>query len=151
MPSITPSYLYTFIALIAVSSLLIFSFMAYADILRASSETRQLKNLMDYVVAKSTELLTLTLAANATSEAFLQIPASIGDRQYWLRLRNDSTIAWLEGGLGDSPVEGIGLRVYLPKEISATGYYIGGYGAIHLKSCFNGSVPQLLLTNQGGD
>lgn len=149
MPSITPSYLYTFVALIVVSSLLIFSFMAYVEALRVSSETRQLKNLMDYVAAKSTELLTLTLATNATSEAFLSMPTSIGNRRYWLQFRNDSAKAWLEGGLGDVIVEGTELHVSLPKEASATGYYIGGYGAIHLECYLNESITQILLTKSG--
>lgn len=150
MPSITPSYLYTFLALTAVSSLLIFSFMAYANVLRTSSETRQLKNLMDYVAGKSTELLTLALATNANSEAFLETPASIGNKLYWLQFRNDSAKTWLEGGLGDIPVEQTELRVYLPKEASATGHYIGSHGAIHLKCYLNGSSVHILLTDQGG-
>lgn len=149
MPSITPSYLYTFVALIAVSSLLIFSFMAYAEALRVSSEIRQLKNLMDHVAAKSTELLTLTLATNATSETFLPMPVSIGNKQYWLRLCHNSEKAWLEAGLGNIPIEGTELRVYLPKEASATGRYIGGYGAAHLKCYPNASVPQILFINSG--
>lgn len=149
MPSITLGYLYTFVALMAVSSLLIFSFMAYAEALRFSSETRQLKNLMDHVAAKSTELLTLTLAINTTSEAFLPMPVSIGNKQYWLRLCNNSEKTWLEGGLGNVPMEGTELRVYLPKEASATGYYIGGYGAVHLKCYSNASVPQILFINSG--
>lgn len=149
MPSITLGYLYTFVALMAVSSLLIFSFMAYAEALRVSSETRQLKNLMDHVAAKSTELLTLTLAINTTSEAFLPMPVSIGNKQYWLRLCNNSEKTWLEGGLGNVPMEGTELRVYLPKEASATGYYIGGYGAVHLKCYSNASVPQILFINSG--
>jgi hypothetical protein len=149
LPTITPSYLYTFVALMAVSSLLIFSFMAYAEALRVSSETRQLKNLMDHVSAKSTELLTLTLATNATSEAFLPMPVSIGNKQYWLRLCNNSEKTWLEAGLGNIPIEGIELRVYLPKEASATGNYIGGYGAVHLKCYSNSSVPQILFINSG--
>jgi len=147
LPSITPSYLYTFVALIAVSSLLIFSFMAYAEALRASSETRQLKNLMDYVAAESTELLTLALATNATSEAFLQMPTSIGNKQYWLQFRNDSSKTLLEGGLGNVPMEGTEPRIYLPKEASATGYYIGGYGAAHLKCYLDTEVPQIQLTS----
>ena len=147
MPSITPSYLYTFVALMAVSSLLIFSFMAYAEALRVSSETRQLKNLMDHVSAKSTELITLTSATNATSEASLPMPASIGNKQYWLRLCNNSEKTWLEGGLGNIPMEGTELRVFLPKEASATGYYIGGFGAVHLECYLNASIPQIVFIN----
>ena len=147
MPSITPGYLYTFAALIAVSSLLIFSFMAYANTLRTVSEANKLKDLMDYVAAEGTELLTLTLKTNATSEDYLQMPATIGDKQYWIRFRNDSSRAWLEGGLGNTPVEESELRVYLPSEVSATGYYIGGYGAAHLECSLNGSVPQITISS----
>lgn len=144
MPSITPSYLYTFIALLAVSSLLVFSFIAYADVLRFSSEVKQLKNLMDNVAAKSTELLTLTLNTNATAEAYLQMPAVIGSQQYWIQMRNDSAKTWIEGGFGATLMEGTDLRVYLP-ESSASGYYVGGYGALHFKCYFETDVLQILL------
>lgn len=147
MPSITPSYLYTFAALIAVSSLLVFSFMAYADALRVSSEVKQLKNLMNYVATKNTELLTLALTTNATTETHLQMPAAIGNKQYWLQLHNDSKKAWLEGGLGNMPIQETELRIYLPKEASATGYYIGSYGAACLKCYVNAGVLQLQLTS----
>lgn len=145
MPSITPSYLYTFIALIAVSSLLVFSFMAYADALRVSSEVKQLKNLMDYTAAKSTELLTLTLTTNATTEAYLQMPPTIGNKQYWLQLHNDSARTWLEGGFGNVPTEGTDIRIYLPEETSAAGHYIGGYGVACLECYFDAGVPRIQL------
>jgi hypothetical protein len=149
LPSITPSYLYTFVALIAVSSLLVLSFMAYADAFRVSSETRRLKDLMDQVAAKGTELLTLTLSTNATTEAYLQMPTVIGNKEYWLQLRNDTAKAWLEAGFGDTPVEGTELRVYLPKEVLATGYYIGGYGAARLKCYFDAGAPRIRLESSG--
>lgn len=147
MPSITPSYLYTFVALVAVSSLLVFSFMAYASAFRVSSEARQLTKLMNCMAAKSTELLTLTLTTNATAETFVQMPAAIGDRQYWIRFRNDSVEAWLEGGLGNTPTEGTELRIYLPKQTSVTGCYIGGYGAARLKCYLDAGVPQIQLSS----
>jgi len=147
LPSITPGYLYTFIALIAVSSLLVFSFMTYADALRVSFEVRQLKNLMDHVAAKATELLTLALATNTSTETFLQMPVAIGNRQYWLQFRNDSSKAWLEGGFGNIFIEGTELRVYLPIGASATGHYMGGYGATRLECYLDAGVPQIQLTS----
>jgi hypothetical protein len=133
--------------MIAVSSLLIFSFMAYAEAIRFSSEARQLKNLLDHVVGKSTELVTLTLATNATAESFLQMPTSIGNRQYWLGLHNDSKSSWIEGGFGNIALEGTDLRVYLPKEATATGSYVSAHGAAHLSCNFSAGVPQLRLEN----
>ncbi len=143
----TPSHLYTFIAMIAVSTLLVMSFMAYANTLRLSAEARQLENLIDHVAAKSTELLVLTMATNASCEAFLQMPTAIGVREYWLQLHNDSEKAWLEGGLGNVPTSGAELRVYLPKEASAIGHYVGGYGAAHLRCEIVSDNPQIQLTN----
>jgi len=147
LPSITPGYLYTFIALIAVSSLLVFSFMTYADALRVSSEAKQLRNLMEYVTAKSTELIALALDTNATAETYLQMPATLGYKQYWLQLRNDSAKTWLEGGFGDTTTEGTELRVYLPEEASASGYYMGGHGAACLKCYLEAGVPRIQLEN----
>lgn len=145
MPSITPSYLYTFIALIVVSSLLLFSFMAYANTLRFSSEVRQLKNLMDYVAAETTELVTLTLTTNVTAQIYLQMPTAIGDKQYWLQLRNNSEKAWVEGGFGNSPFEGMELQVYLPNGVWAMGYYVAGYGLAQLKCDLDAGVLRIQL------
>jgi hypothetical protein len=149
LPSITPSYLYTFIALIAVSSLLLFSFMAYANALRFSSEIKQLKNLMDHVAAEATELVTLSSTTKATTKIYLQIPTTIGDKHYWLQLRNDSEKTWLEGGFGNLPIEGAELQIYLPKGVWATGYYIGGYGAAQLECFFEDGVLRIQLTSLG--
>jgi hypothetical protein len=145
VPTVAASYLYTFIALMAVSSLLVFAFTDYAEAFRSSSELRQLQNLMDLVAAKSTETLTLALATNATSRVFIQTPASIGRKQYWLRLENDSEKTWLEGGLGNTPLEGVDLRVYLPKMVLAEGYYVSEYGAARLTCSLIGSVPRVKL------
>lgn len=150
MPSITPSYLYTFVALIAVSTLLVFSFIAYVDVLRFSSEIGQLTNLMDRVASKGTELLMLTMTTNATSEASIQMPTAIGSKHYWLKICSDSSRTWLEGGFGNKPVEGTELRVYLPNEASATGSYIGGYGAAYLKCYVSAGVPHIQLTSLNG-
>jgi len=132
MPAITPGYLYTFFALIAVSSILLASFMDYANAIRFSSETWKLKDLMDHVAAKTTQLLTLALTADASAETYIQAPAAIGSKQYWLALKNDSAKAWLEGGFGNAPTESMELRVYLPCKVEASGFYISGYGAICL-------------------
>lgn len=151
MPSILPSYLYTFIALLAVSSLLVFSFMAYASTTRSASEIERLKNLMDSVAAKGTELATLALTNNATAESFMQMPTAIGSRQYWLQLRNTSESCWVEGGFGDTVAEGADLRVYLPKETIASGVYIAGHGAARLRCNLSVEAPQLELTSSEGD
>jgi len=81
MPSITTGYLYTFFALIAVSGILIASFVDYANAIRFSSEVKTLRDLMDFVAAEATELLTAALTANASAETYIEAPAAIGDKQ----------------------------------------------------------------------
>jgi len=149
MPAITPGYLYTFFAIIAVSGILLVSFMNYANAIRFSSEVGKLKDLMDSVAAKATELISLTKVTNATTEVYIQAPAAIGDRQYWLMLRNDSSKVWLEGGMGSTPKEGAGMRVYLPSMALAYGCYVSGYGAILLKCSISHEVgiPEVQLSS----
>jgi len=102
---------------------------------------------MDYVAAKGTELLTLALKTNTTAETFVQMPTIIGDKQYWLQLKNDSAEAWLEGGFGNTPTEATDLKVYLPQGTSAGGYYLAGYGAAYLECQARNSMLQLNLTS----
>ncbi|MBS7647707.1 MAG: hypothetical protein QXL91_00685 [Candidatus Bathyarchaeia archaeon] len=147
MPAITPGYLYTFFALIAVSSILLASFMDYANAIRFSSEVWKLRDLMDHVAAEATELLTMALTTNVSAETYIQAPAALGRQQYWLALRNDSVRAWLEGGFGDTPTEGGVLRVFLSCKAEASGCYVSGYGAIHL-TCFTGAAaPRIVISS----
>ncbi|MBS7616844.1 hypothetical protein KEJ45_06575 [Candidatus Bathyarchaeota archaeon] len=152
MPAITPSYLYTLFAVIAVSSILTVSFMNYANAVRTSLETRKMKNLLDQIAAKATELLTLTMTTNAKASTFIQAPNAMGEKQYWIRLENDSTRAWLEGGFGNTPTENTELRAYIPNCALVSGYYISGYGAICLTcSVDNGAIKiQILSASQNG-
>jgi len=150
MPSITPSHLYTFVALLAVSSLLVFSFMAYTGTLRFSSETKQLKTLMNGIAAKCTELLTLASVTDASVEVFIQMPTAVGSKQYWIQLNNDTVQAWLKGGLGDVPLEQADLRIYLPKEVCATGQYVAGHGAARLECQLVDAIPNIQISNFAG-
>lgn len=151
MPTLTLSFLYTFVAMIAVSTLLVASFMVYTNALRTSSEAKRLQNLIEIVAAKGTELLTLTSATNASAEAFIDMPAVIGEKQYWMQLHNDSANVWLEGGLGNTPAEGAEMRVYLPTQASVSGRYIAGFGAAHLKCETSEGSPRMMLSLNSGD
>jgi hypothetical protein len=144
--SITPSYVYTFAALTAVSTIILYSFTTYTTNLRILPEIKQLRNLLNYVVAKGNELITLAITNNSTTQVYLRMPTSIGDRKYWVRFRNDSSNAWIEGGLGEIPDETkANLSVYLPQKTSVSGSYVGGYGPAVLECYLNGVVPQLNL------
>lgn len=146
MPALAPSYIYAFFALIAVSSILVSSFSAYAVTLRTIPEVEQLGNLLEYVAAKGYELAALTAKTNSTSEVVLQLPSTIGNKQYWLRLRGDSAKTWVEGALGLIHGGNITNRVYLPKAIHAFGNYSSSYAPAVLECSMNGSTTTLTLS-----
>ena len=146
MPSIIPSYIYMFAAMTAVGTLLIFSFNSYAATLRSIPEAEQLDNLLNYVAAKATELLTIT-KMNSNAQVYLNLPTKIGDQQYWIRLRNDTVQSWIEGSLGKIHNDTSFYKVYLTGKPSATGYHISSFGPAVLKCYMNSSVLQLFLTS----
>jgi hypothetical protein len=146
LPAIAPSYIYAFFALIAVSTILISSFSAYAATLRTIPEMEQLENMVNHVASKGYELITLTTTTNASSEAVLQLPAAVGNKQYWIRLRSESSNAWVEGDLGSISERTVTNRVYLPKTVSASGNYLSGYGAVVLECSVNGPIISLHLS-----
>jgi hypothetical protein len=67
-----------------------------------------------------------------------------------MRARNDSSSVWIEGALGKMVDGETSNKVYLPKSVSAAGYFISGYGSAILETHMNGSTPQLGLSSQGG-
>ncbi|MGB9675908.1 MAG: hypothetical protein ACPL0C_01810 [Candidatus Bathyarchaeales archaeon] len=148
MPTIAASHLYTFAALIAVGSLLTTSFMVYANTIRETSENKKLEELMNLVAANSIRLITLTLSINASTETFLQLPARIGDKNYWIKMENDTSKAWLKGGFGSNPTEGT-LQTSLAKNVLAAGFYVSGYGAARLRCFFASGVVQIQISNEG--
>lgn len=147
VPSTIPSHIYTMFALAIIGSLLVATVNSYTASLRSISEIQQLKNLLNSVAAKGSDLATLAASTQSFAHASIQLPASIGVQQYWLRARNDSSNAWIEGALGRIMAESPADRVYMPKSISASGYFTSGYGAVALEAYMNGSIPQLNLSS----
>ena len=146
MPSIIPAYVQMLVAMTAVGTLLIFSFNSYASTLRSVPETEQLDNLLNYVAAKATELTTST-PTEGTTQLYFDLPTSLGDRPYWIRLQNDTLQSWVMGGFGTYWNITSSHRVSLPGNSIVTGHYLSVYGPAVLKSWISGSVRQLFLTN----
>ena len=142
---IAPNYIYTFFALIAVSSILITSFGAYATTLRNVPEIGQLNSLLRHVATMGIELATLVETTNSTSKVILQLPSRIGAKRFWMRLSNDSRKTWVEGGLGSihegSPVN----QVYLRTAVAVFGSYSSEYGPAALECFMNSSIITLHL------
>jgi hypothetical protein len=117
---------------------------------RTIPEIKQLKNILDHVAAKGNELLTLTTTTNSTAQTSIQLPPTIGNREYWIRVQNDTSNVWVEGALGQLREDGTKYQVFLPKKASTSGHYIGGHGPAILECYMNGSIPQLNLRSIGG-
>jgi len=149
MPSVVSSYVYTFAALVAVSALLIFSVNSYAYSLRAASEQDQLQSILTGVAAKANEILTLVTTNNASLTMSLSMPTTIGDQYYWLRIRNDSSKAWVEGALGEFHESLTGLQVVIPSYAVMSGYFISVKGIATLRGYMDASTPQLNLAFAG--
>lgn len=147
MPSIIPTHIYMFLAMTVVGTLLIFSFNSFASTLRFVPEKEQLYNIIAHVAAKATELTILT-TPNSTTEISLKLPISVGDRQYWIRLHNNTYQSWTEGGFGETTAKAL-YRVSVPGKPSATGSYTGNSRNAVLRCYMNESVVQLVLTNGG--
>jgi len=145
MPTITPSYIYTFFAMLIVSSILISSFSAYVVALKTIPEIQQLENLLKHVASQGYRLITLTNVANSTSRVVLELPSAIGSKQYWFRLCNDSSRAWVEGALGPITKVNVGNQVPLPNMIVAIGNYSSVNGPAVLESYWDQTIPVLHL------
>jgi len=150
LPSIATTNLYTFLAMAIVSALLICSFSIYASTVRTIPEIEQLKNILDHVAAKGNELLALVTATNSTVQTLIHLPSTINQKEYWIRVRNDTSNAWVEGSLGQIGEDGTEYRVFFPRNVCASGYYIGGYGPAVLECYMNDAIPQLDLSSTGG-
>ena len=145
MPSIIPSYVYTFFALSIVGTLLICMFSGFAVSVKQDVEVEQLKNLLEHVAAESCEIISTTQTNNSTVTIRVQMPTRLGEKQYWIQFRNDTAHAWVEGGLGAVPVE-TSLLIYVPGLVAASGLYHSGYGFAELECQLQGTTVCLNLS-----
>jgi len=151
MPSIVPSYLYTFFALTLIGAILIGTFSSFAVSLKQIPEEKQLRNILDYVAAKSLELVNSVVAfrGNTTMQAVLELPTRIGQKQYWIRLRNSSEGTLAEAKFGAEPTQPI-YKVYLSPNISASGTFRSEFEKAVLKCELNSSGTFLSLNRLEG-
>lgn len=132
MPSIIPSYVYTLFAMMIVGTLLIGAFTLSTINIKNDAEDQQLKRIAEYVAAKGCELLSVSKAEVIQTSLTLDVPVLVGNQQYWIRLENDSSSAWVETGYGTIPSES-GQRVLIPFDVSASGGVVSGLGVAVLK------------------
>jgi len=132
LPSIIPSYIYTLFASMIVGSLLIVTFSLSSINIKSEAEKQQLKTIAAYVATKSCELVAATATNKLAVNFTLDFPSLIGDQRYWVRLDNDSSVAWVETGYGTTP-QTTDHQALIPVGISASGAYISGSGPAVLR------------------
>jgi hypothetical protein len=147
LPSIIPSYIYTLFASMIVGALLIFAFNATTLPIRNEAEQQQLKHLSEYVATRSCELVSVAAISNMTIRLALNLPTFVGNQRYWLQLKNDSSVTWVESGFGAifSMTEH---RMCVPEQTDASGIYVSGSGAAFLEC--QASDSTILLRLSGG-
>jgi hypothetical protein len=134
MPSIIPGYVYSLFAALIVGTIIVAGCSAIMANVKNTAETQQLKNIETYVATQSAILINQAKTTDANSTLSLSVPTQIGNQQYWIRIENDSTSAWIEAGLGTTIVSS-GQETYIPAQVAAQGTYISSNGGRALLSC----------------
>jgi len=150
MPSDSVDFLYSFLALSLVGMILTAAFSSYGGLLKQSSETRQLEEVLRKVGSKAAYALMLLTENNAALSLNFELPHKIGDRYYWIRIANDSSSSWVEGGFGlESRTGEQEYRIYLPRKIYASGTFESRYGIAQLNCSLVGSNLEIILGRKG--
>jgi hypothetical protein len=147
MPSIIPGYVYTLFACMVVGALLIMaSSMSIANV-KNQADLQKLKNVVDSVATEAFELVSQAKTNNLIANVMLDIPISVGNQRYWLRLDNDTFRSWVDIGFGTNP-QSNEQRTYIPSMVSASGTFVSGAGFPAL-SCYRNDSA-LCLELSGG-
>ena len=146
MPSNSIDYLHSLLALSIVGIILTASINSYCGLIKRSSEIRELKNVLERVKSKVDYSLLLLTENNSTLTLKFQMPSKIGNQYYWIRIVNDSSSAWIEGGFGiNSRMKGRECHVYLPRRTFASGTFESRYVIAQLNCSIKDGVPQIML------
>jgi len=135
---------YTLVASIIVGTLLIYSYDVSTVDTKNEAEQQQIKNIAEYVAAKSCELVSATTANNLSTRLTLDIPPLVGNQRYWIQLENDSFAAWVQIGYGTSEFS-TDLQVSIPSAVSASGVYVSDSGPAMLECSANSTGTYLQL------
>jgi len=147
MPSIIPSYVYTLFACMVVGALLIMASSVSIANVKNQADLQKLKNIADSVATDGFELVSQVRTNNLTANVILNVPISVGNQRYWLRLDNDAFRSWVDIGFGTNPLSSQ-QRTYIPSMVSASGTFVSGDGFPELRCYLNDST--LCLELSGG-
>jgi hypothetical protein len=75
----------------------------------------------------------------------LDVPSSVGNQRYWIRIQNDSSNAWVETGYGALVLSSEQIS-FIPAELDASGIYQSGSGLAKLEYSVNSTGTHLVLS-----
>ncbi len=127
MVSIIPGYMYSIFAALIVGTIIVSTCSLAMVNVRNESASQQLKNVDEYVAARSLTLINQVANGGQNSTEYLNLPSQVGNREYWISLTNDSTGAWIESGFG-SAVIGSDPQLSVPAQVAASGSFVSGWG-----------------------
>jgi len=148
MPSIIPSYVYSIFAALIVGAIIVYACSISTLNVKNQANTQQLKNIVEYVATQSLSLLSHTSENNHNTTQFLDIPSSIGNQRFWIRITNDSSCAWVESGFGTT-LSSNSFQMNIPANFDASGYFISGSGRAKLQCQFENQTAILILIREG--
>jgi hypothetical protein len=147
MPSIIPGWVYSIFAALMVGAIIVYACSISSLNVKNQANTQQLKNIEEYVATQSLSLLSHTTKNNQNTTQFLDIPSSIGNQRFWIRIANDSSGAWVESGFGTT-LSSNNLQRNIPASFDASGYFISGSGRAKLQCQFENQTATLTLTSE---
>jgi hypothetical protein len=145
MTSIIPGYVYSLFASIIVGTLVIAMCGLSVAAVKHDAEEQQLSSIANYVAAKATELASQAPESTIVLSEFMELPSSVGNQRYWIRIQNDSSSAWAESGYGTIALSSEQIA-FIPLEIAASGVYLSGSGVAKLEYSVDSSGARLLLS-----
>ena len=147
MPSIIPGYIYSIFAALIIGAIIVYVCSVSTLNIRNQASDQQLKNIDEYVATQSLTLISHTTLSNQNSTQYLDIPTSIGNQRFWIRIANDSSEAWVESGFGTTSVLN-DRQIGIPAEVDASGVFISGSGRAKLQCIFENQTATLTLTSE---
>jgi hypothetical protein len=136
---------YSIFAALIVGAIIIYACSISTLNVKNQANTQQLKNIEEYVATQSLSLLLYTTENNQNTTQFLDIPSTIGNQRFWIRIANDSSGAWVESGFGTT-LSSNSLQMNIPANFDASGYFISGSGRAKLQCQFENQIATLTLT-----
>lgn len=146
MPSIIPGYVYSLFAALIVGTIIVVACSVQTLSIKNDALNQQLINVDEYVATQSLTLLSHTNENSYTAQ-YLEIPSSIGNQIFWIRIANDSARAWVESGFGTNATTSQP-QVYIPASVVASGTFISGSGRALLSCHFENQIATLTLSSE---